>query len=117
MESDSFIPPPSGDPSQYQTHRHKLLCLVQESRTDSEAENPKGFEDFSVELSFEDSLQQLLKDTSNVCSSKASRVELLTPQDFRNHKRPIQLKITSSSFKIHNGGLEVLHTHQLHAEP
>lgn len=62
-------------------------------------------------------MQQLLKDTSNVFSSKASRVELLTPQDFRNHKRAIQLKITSSSFKIHNGGLEVLDTHQLHAGP
>lgn len=62
-------------------------------------------------------MQQLLKHTSNVFSSKASRVELLTPQDFRNHKRAIQLKIASSSFKIHNGGLEVLDTQQLHAEP
>lgn len=62
-------------------------------------------------------MQQLLKDTSNVFSSKASRVELLTPQEFRNHKRAIQLKITSTSFKIRNGSLEVLDTHQLHAEP
>lgn len=62
-------------------------------------------------------MQQLLKDTSNVFSRKASRVELLTPQDFRNHKRAIQLKITSSSFKIHNGDVEMLDTNQLHTEP
>lgn len=44
-------------------------------------------------------MQQLLKDTSNVFSRKASRVELLTPRDFRNDKRAIQLKLHPALLK------------------
>lgn len=72
----------------------------------------RGFKIFFWSWALRTACNNFLK-TSDVFSSKASRVELLTPQDFRNHKRAIQLKITSSSFKIHNGGLEVLSTHQL----
>lgn len=100
-----------------QTHRHLSCAWCRSSEWIQRHKVQRGFKIFLLELGFEDSMPQLLKDTSNVFSGKASRVELLTPQDFRNHKRAVQLKITSSSFKIHNGGLEVLNTHQLHAEP